>query len=196
MIDLTVQLGSFPNNVTGMPFDNAEAGYLAGYLGASEAGNPPIISAVAGDRLLNAEIALDETGKAGVKRLFELKRDPITSTSSLLGRGGLHPLSAASKVADQQLPMPQRRVLIDQARRLRDVSPFESLTQHEATTLRAMMEEVAVPAGEAIIRRGDIGDSLYVIEQGTAVVQASEEAGTARVIARLGPGHVVARSRL
>lgn len=56
MIDLTVQLGSFPNNVTGMPFDNAEAGYLAGYLGASEAGNPPIISAVAGDRLLNAEI--------------------------------------------------------------------------------------------------------------------------------------------
>lgn len=137
------------------------------------------------------EEALDETGKAGVKRLFELKRDPITSTSSLLGRGGLHPLSAASKVADQQLPMPQRRVLIDQARRLRDVSPFESLTQHEATTLRAMMEEVAVPAGEAIIRRGDIGDSLYVIEQGTAVVQASEEAGTARVIARLGPGHVV-----
>ncbi|MGN6379260.1 MAG: cyclic nucleotide-binding domain-containing protein [Gaiellales bacterium] len=136
------------------------------------------------------EEALDEPGKAGVKRLFELKRDPIPSTSSLLGRDQLHPLSATSEVADLQLPMPERRVLIDQARRLREVSPFDSLTQHEATNLRAMMEQLELPAGEVIIRRGDIGDSLYVIEQGTAVAQATEEDGTARVIARMGPGQV------
>jgi basic membrane lipoprotein Med (substrate-binding protein (PBP1-ABC) superfamily) len=48
VIDTSFRERSFPPNVAGMPFDNRQLGYLAGYLAALEGGHPPVVSAVAG----------------------------------------------------------------------------------------------------------------------------------------------------
>jgi basic membrane protein A len=48
LIDRSVHEQRYPPNVTGMPFDNAEVGYLAGYLATLEGGHPPTVSVVAG----------------------------------------------------------------------------------------------------------------------------------------------------
>jgi DNA-binding SARP family transcriptional activator/basic membrane lipoprotein Med (substrate-binding protein (PBP1-ABC) superfamily) len=48
IISASIHDADFPHNVTGMKFDDGEVGYLAGYLGALQAGHRSRISAVAG----------------------------------------------------------------------------------------------------------------------------------------------------
>ena len=45
-----------------------------------------------------------------------------------------------------------------------------------------------VPAGEAVVRQGDPGDTLYVLEAGEAEVQVTDALGRSRVVRRLRPG--------
>ena len=49
VISTSVHDADFPHNVTGMKFDDGEVGYLAGYLGALEAGPATRVSAVGGE---------------------------------------------------------------------------------------------------------------------------------------------------
>ena len=66
---------------------------------------------------------------------------------------------------------------------LRQVPMFAPLPLPAIEQLARGLESVQVPAGEAVVTQGDIGDRYYVIESGEADV-----IGDGRVVVTLGPG--------
>jgi CRP-like cAMP-binding protein len=68
--------------------------------------------------------------------------------------------------------------------RLRAVPLFADLEDGELDRLAAHASEFDAPAGQALIERGRPGSGLFVLEEGTATVEAPE--GTRE----LGPGDV------
>ena len=54
--------------------------------------------------------------------------------------------------------------------RLRDVPFFSSLKKKELELIARQADEVDVPAGKVLAKQGDLGDSFFVIETGTAEV--------------------------
>ena len=66
---------------------------------------------------------------------------------------------------------------------LQRVPMFQPLPLPAIEQLARGLEPVAVPAGGAVFRQGDVGDRYYVIESGRADV-----VGDGRVVAELGPG--------
>lgn len=138
-------------------------------------------------RLDAIEEALEQPGKAGLLGLFKLKRDIVTPRSTLEPTEGLDPLTDAS-VPQQGVAMSDRLLMIDLAGRLRQSHLFEGLSMAEATVLGTFMNRQDVAAGEVIVREGEVGDDLYLIESGNADVQASRGRATPIRLATLGPG--------
>jgi CRP-like cAMP-binding protein len=54
--------------------------------------------------------------------------------------------------------------------RLRDVPFFSSLKKKELELIARQADEVDVPAGKVLAKQGDLGDTFFVIETGTAEV--------------------------
>jgi CRP-like cAMP-binding protein len=67
--------------------------------------------------------------------------------------------------------------------RLKDVPFFSKLRKKELEMIAKHADEVDVPAGKALTKQGDLGDSFFVIEAGTADVVRDGER-----INELGPG--------
>ena len=67
--------------------------------------------------------------------------------------------------------------------RLSGVQLFSACRKRDLTRIAALTEEVDVPAGRVLIRRGDTGRQCFVIVEGTAKVSLP-----GRKAARLGPG--------
>jgi hypothetical protein len=138
-------------------------------------------------RLDAIEEALEHPGKTGLLGLFKLKRDIITPKSTLEPPEGLDPLSDAN-VPQIGVPMADRLMMIDLASRLRQSNLFAGLSMSEATVLGTFMERQAIEAGDVIIREGDIGDDLFLIESGTADVIVARGRDLPIHVATLGPG--------
>ncbi len=138
-------------------------------------------------RLDAIEQALAAPGKKGLMALFSLKRNIEKPRSSLEPAGGLAPLSEA-EVAQRELPMQQRRQLLDVGQALGATSLFEGLSTAEATILGTFMERMDVREGEVIIKQGDVGEDLFLIESGQAEVRARNASGATIALATLGPG--------
>jgi CRP-like cAMP-binding protein len=68
--------------------------------------------------------------------------------------------------------------------RLRALLLFAGLDDDQLERLAASTSEFAAPAGRALIQRDDPGSGLFVLEEGSAVVEAPEGRRT------LGPGDV------
>lgn len=68
--------------------------------------------------------------------------------------------------------------------RLRALLLFADLDDEQLEALAAGAKEFTVAAGKPLIQRGDPGSGLFVLEQGTAIVEAPEGTRT------LGPGDV------
>jgi CRP-like cAMP-binding protein/di/tricarboxylate transporter len=64
---------------------------------------------------------------------------------------------------------------------------FANLGREDLARVAGKIEEIPVPAGTVIIRQGDPGDALYVIESGAVEVLHSDDAGEVERIAILGP---------
>jgi CRP-like cAMP-binding protein len=73
--------------------------------------------------------------------------------------------------------------MIREGERLRSTEPFGSLTPPEAAVLRSFMERFDAEEGSTIVRQGEVGDALYLIETGHADVRVDDH-----TIAALGPG--------
>jgi len=74
---------------------------------------------------------------------------------------------------------------------------FEGFSREQANLLRARFTVVGFKAGETFICAGDPGDCLYLISAGEVEVRAPQTADApAKVLARLGPGHVVGEMAL
>jgi small-conductance mechanosensitive channel/CRP-like cAMP-binding protein len=68
------------------------------------------------------------------------------------------------------------------------VDLFASLDAAEMKTLAAGAAEQSFAVGEAVIRQGDPGTSMYVIEAGRVAVTATLGSGPPTTLAELGPG--------
>ena len=65
---------------------------------------------------------------------------------------------------------------------------LSGLAVSELAAVAAVAEEVSVAAGEAIIREGEIGDTMYFVVSGRAQVSKVAEAGCQIELATLEPG--------
>jgi len=138
-------------------------------------------------RLDAIESALDLPGKAGLLSLFRLKRDVVETRSTLIPPEGLAPLTDAN-LPQKGVAMASRRQMLDLASQLRQTGLFAGLSVAEATVLGTFMERVSVPAGDVIVRQGETGDDMYLIESGIANVQISQGLAEGVTVATLGPG--------
>lgn len=138
-------------------------------------------------RLDAIERALEQPGKQGLLALFALKRDLASPRSALEPPEGLAPLTDAV-VPEQGGPMATRRQMLDLADRLRQTGLFGGLSVSEAAVLGTFMERVEAAPDDVVVRQGDAGDSLYLIESGQVEVQARSRSGEEIAVATLGPG--------
>lgn len=138
-------------------------------------------------RLDAIEAALEMPGKAGLLSLFRLKRDIVETRSTLVPSEGLAPLTDAN-LPQKGVAMASRRQMLDLAGQLRQTDLFAGLSVAEATVLGTFMERMTVPAGEVIVRQGDIGDDMYLIESGLADVRIGRGLAEGVTVATLGPG--------
>jgi len=73
---------------------------------------------------------------------------------------------------------------------LAEVPLFQSLDPAERATLAAGMHLRDFAAGERVFRRGDPGEALYVISQGTVEISVNTTTGNRVRLAQIGPGDV------
>ena len=141
------------------------------------------IATHATERLAAIELALGES----VAAVIGLRRGPGPPASSLEPPGGLPALTDA-EVPYADISLPARRELIDAGARLRASDPFAGLSVAEATALRRLMERREYEPGATIVRQGEPGDALYVIEGGVAEVRVTDPGGRTRPVRSLGAG--------
>lgn len=70
---------------------------------------------------------------------------------------------------------------------LRNISIFGALSDETLEFLQDRLESVSIPAGDAFFLEGDMGDAVYVLEEGRAEVEKSRGGKTA-VLATVEPG--------
>jgi Protein kinase domain/Cyclic nucleotide-binding domain/Inner membrane component of T3SS, cytoplasmic domain len=80
-------------------------------------------------------------------------------------------------------------------------APFDLLqgfSPEQTALLRSKFTPLSVTAGELLIRAGDPGDCLYILRDGEVEVASPPpaEGGGRKLLARLGPGHVVGEMAL
>lgn len=139
------------------------------------------------ERLDAIEAALEQPGKAGLLALFKLKREAHDEQSALLPPGGLAALTDAD-MPQHGVSMANRRELLDVAAKLRETDLFHGLSVAEASVLGSFMERESAEPGTVILRQGEPGDDMYLIEAGTVDVQIGREQGRVVSVATLGPG--------
>lgn len=139
------------------------------------------------ERLDAIERALELPGKQGLAGLFRLKRDIRDSVSSLEPPDGLMPL-AKVRIDQRELPMATRREMHSVGGWLRGIPLFSGFSDAEAALLGTFMEARDASPGDVIIRQGDPGSDLYLIEAGQAEVLVHTRDGQTITVACLGPG--------
>jgi hypothetical protein len=145
-------------------------------------------ASLAVERLAAVEAALALPGREGLRALISLKADVAAcSRSSLEPSEGLTPLNEVV-LPQERTEMEVRRQWLDAGDALRKADPFSSLSGAEAAVLATLMERVKAQPEALIVRQGDIGDALYLIESGEAEVQATKADGTRTTVAVMGPG--------
>ncbi len=71
---------------------------------------------------------------------------------------------------------------------LKSIPAFRSLATREIERLSSQCEPARFQGGAQIIRRGDPGDAMYIIQSGECRVPITDERGREKFVARLGPG--------
>jgi CRP-like cAMP-binding protein len=66
---------------------------------------------------------------------------------------------------------------------------FGDLSPSEAALLGLFVQRESAEAGQVIVRQGEEGDALFLIESGQVEVRARDEGGDETAIATLGPGN-------
>lgn len=76
------------------------------------------------------------------------------------------------------------------------VPGFDALSGDDLARTVEMVREQSFSAGEHLMRRGQPGDSMYVIKSGSVQVPVFDGTGRVRVVAKLGEGEVVGEMAL
>jgi CRP-like cAMP-binding protein len=94
--------------------------------------------------------------------------------------------SAFAKMADDLLVM----------KFLKQASPFSTLDGERLRRLAAQLKRLDVPAGDTIIRQGEVGDECYLLRRGRVEVLARGAQGDERKLATRGPGSLFGEAAL
>jgi len=138
-------------------------------------------------RLDAIDQALSRPGTLGLVELMRARGERPSVRSSLEPPDGLPELAEAA-IPQAGIPMETRRELLETGARLRTAELFSGLSDAEAAILGSCMEQIEAGKGDTLVREGDVGDALYLIEEGEADVIRRGRGGAARIVARLGPG--------
>jgi CRP-like cAMP-binding protein len=138
-------------------------------------------------RLNAVERALELPGKQALVSLIALKKDIQAPRSTLEAPEGLAPLTNAD-IPQRGVSMEIRRQLLAAGEQLRTTNLFRDLSVAEATVLGTFMERRVHQAGDVVVRQGDMGDELFLIESGDAEVRVAGSSGQWTQVATLGPG--------
>src|SRR5207249_85253 len=95
---------------------------------------------------------------------------------------------AITEMPQEALPMPARRELLDFGVALRGTDLFRGLSVAEAAVLGSFMERREIPAGEALMRQGEPGEDLFLIQDGQVEIRVRDRAGNSQALAQRGPG--------
>jgi CRP-like cAMP-binding protein len=81
---------------------------------------------------------------------------------------------------------------------LRTIALFEQLSDAALTNLAAILESRALPAGTVLFDKGDPGDEMYVVDNGSIAlyIPNPEKPGEERPIRIIGPGEVLGEMAL
>lgn len=79
---------------------------------------------------------------------------------------------------------------------LATVRGFSALDTPTLDAVATQLDEVRVPAGEHLIRRGEPGDAMYIVREGELKVPVFDDTGRVRLVARLEAGDVVGEMAL
>jgi len=72
---------------------------------------------------------------------------------------------------------------------------FKGLSDDERAALAALLKERPFPAHRPVFWLGERGDDFYLVKQGKVTVSCPDESGKEVILATLGPGHFLAKSR-
>jgi CRP-like cAMP-binding protein len=145
------------------------------------------ISSATLTRLDAVERALELPGKQALVSLIALKKDIQTPRSTLEGPEGLAALTNAD-LPQRGVSMEMRRQLLDTGEQLRTTTLFRDLSVAEATVLGTFMGRRVHQRGDVVVRQGDPGDALFLIESGEAEVRVAGSRGQSTQVATLGAG--------
>jgi small-conductance mechanosensitive channel/CRP-like cAMP-binding protein len=102
---------------------------------------------------------------------------------------------------DIEIPFPVRHVLLEQqepavkhdvadyGKLIESVEIFEPLSAQEKEAVASSAIKTVYAPGESILRRGDPGDSMFVVSRGRVEVRLRGSDGNAQQVAELGPGN-------
>lgn len=134
------------------------------------------------------EAALEVPGEAGLKAMLALKKSSESLTSSLEPEGGLVALTS-TELPDQGGEMRCRELLLDIAADLRQFEAFRDLSDSEMRLLGGFMGRCCFVPGEAIVRLGEVGGDLFLIDEGEAEVWKRDDRGEPAFVTTLGRGY-------
>jgi len=137
-------------------------------------------------RLNAIDAALGLPGKEGIAALLALKQEARALPSSLEPAEGLAQLDDTS-IPQEGVPMATRRQLLDVGEWLRTTTVFQHLSVAEAAVLGTFLERASFEDGSLILRHGDPGDEVFLIERGRVDVKLTTPDGRYLKVRELGP---------
>ena len=163
----------------------------AGHAEVSAAGSKgPVPLATLGPGEMFGEIALLEPGGK--------RQATVTATTNLLilslSAPAFHRVLDAYPEARTAFSEAAEEMLI--AKFLKQASPFATLDAERLRRLTSRLERLSVPAGDAIVRQGEVGEACYLLREGRAEVLAHEGESEERNLATLGPGSLFGEAAL
>jgi hypothetical protein len=122
-------------------------------------------------RLMELDIDRVPTGEAAVARLVDDDDPWVSRLARRVIEGGTELPETSRTLGDLETMLVLRRVPL-----------FEGLDPEDLQRIAMHSVEHLYPAGEALVREGDIGDSIIVIVEGAVQVEKAEPDGTERLI--------------
>jgi CRP/FNR family transcriptional regulator, cyclic AMP receptor protein len=71
---------------------------------------------------------------------------------------------------------------------LREVRLFKNIATPELSVLGGSLRERSLKRGQVLIREGDVGDEMFLVQRGSMVISKSVTGRVEQVLARIGPG--------
>jgi hypothetical protein len=147
----------------------------------------PLFAAFTDAELVNT--ILEKGRKSGLEALRQAARH-IHTTLEAIALENMSPYQPISAIVPTKTERDPMLSTIERMLFLRNVSLFETLRLDQLRTLARICSEQAFNSGEHLIRKGEVGDSLFIVVEGEVDVIDSTPGG-ARLLATLHPGDVL-----